>query len=306
MKRLTSLLAGVTLAMGLGPANGALQAYEDDDLDFHFRLVDGVLTPVVAVPGPTSLLNGDVLIASLEFLTSSIPGLITDTQELTGISVIQAVVANGNVSFQPYSGGYNAAVNAILGANTINVAGGGAGGGAMIAMWLDNSPNLDIGSELIVTDDGFSCGTIFDCLTQASDGTLYQVDGFVDGDNNYWNATALAPPSTILQRPGSTTQGLFNSGLSVLDAGISGATNAPVQDGDLGPVAVLLSGTLGGGGYTTFMNIAQRDSLVADGYVATSDFQMTKDLAEVPTPGVLALLGAGLLGFRLTGRRRHV
>jgi len=291
--------------MGLGPANGALQAYEDDDLDFHFRLVDGVLTPVVAVPGPTSLLNGDVLIASLEFLTSSIPGLITDTQELTGISVIQAVVANGNVSFQPYSGGYNAAVNAILGANTINLAGGGAGGGAMLAMWLDDSPNLDIASDLILTNGGFSCGTIFDCLTQASDGTLYQVDGF-DGGNNYWNALAIQPPSSILQQSGSTIQGFFNAGLSVLDAGISGATNAPVQIGDLGPVAVLLSGSLGGGGYTDFVNTAQRDSLVADGYVATSDFQMTKDTAAVPTPGVLALLGAGLLGFRLTGRRRHV
>lgn len=308
MKRILRPLTGAIIAAAMGTASAGIVTFQDDNLDFHLRVVDGVLVPVEADTRPTNdpdyvgsqLLPGDVLLAVLEYNTAG-GEAIGPNRELTGVAVIQASIDNGGFVFSPYEGGLNAAVNA-FGSVDINVTGGEAGGGAMLALWLDGTPDLNIDAGLVTEASGFTCNNLGECIDQATDGTVFQVDGFVDGDNNYWEAFGaplLADPSAVLQQPVADIEGFFNAGLSILDPGISGADGVQL-DGNLGPVDALLNGTVNGGGYSQWVNTAQRDSLVASGFVATTDTDLQK---SIPVPAPLALFGLGLLGFAFSKRR---
>jgi hypothetical protein len=304
MNKKLRVLTGAILAAAMGSTSAAIISFEDDDLDFHLRPdANGVLQPVAPdfVNG-TALLDNDVLIAVLEYNTANgVP--FEPGQELTGVAVIQAQVTGaGAFNFVPFAGGFNAAVNT-FGTNGIAVTEGQAGGGAMFALWLDPAPtDLDVDGSLVNTAGGFSCGTLGACLDQASNGVLFEVDGFEDGDNSYWTAlSTTADPTEILLGEVTDIFGFFNAGLSILDAAASGADTDEPFVGDLGPIDVLLSGTINGGGFNQWVNTAQRDTLVASGFVATTDNQLQK---SIPTPAPLAMLGAGLLGLRLARRRR--
>jgi hypothetical protein len=313
MKTLSITLASAALALAVAPASAVILSLEDDDLDFHLRY-DAVNDELVAA-SDTQILPGDVLLGVVEFPSTNIPGLVTDDRELTGITVFERTDDGQNpiaFEFSPYSRGMNAVLAQFAPGISVGTP-GDAGEGALIAMWLDNSPDLDIASSLVPTPGGFSCSTLAECVVQATDGTLFEVDGFT-GDlvggirqpafNEYWTALSVtANPQVILNGSTATTYGFFNAAMSVLDPAASGATGAPILTNLNGDgVAVLLTGSLlGGGPVSSWGNTAQRATLVADGFTATSDATLNK---EIPAPATLALLGAGLLGFQAS-RRRH-
>jgi hypothetical protein len=304
MNRLTTLAAGATLALALSPATAELLILQDDNIDFH---LDSDLNPRERA---TSIDLGDVLLGVLDFTTASQPGLIP---ELSGIAAFQAVGVQGPAFvFAPYENGLNDILATYWGGPgpAPTVTGGEAGGGAMLALFRDPIDDLKISSSDIQSGT-FSCSTATECVTQATNGVVFEVDGFT-GDlvggvrqpaaNEYWTALSQTPdPSVILDTATGVTQGFFNAGLSVLDPGTSGATNAPTQIGLQGPVPVLVTGGLLGGGFSQWADTTQRDSLVASGYTATSNTVLNKD---VPAPATLALIGAGLLGFYASRRRR--
>lgn len=306
MNRKLKLLTGAVLSAAVGTASAAIISFEDDDLDFHLRPdANGVLQPVTPLTANRNLVTGDVLIAVLEYNSrQGVP--YAPSQELTGIAVIEATQTATGYDFNPYSGGFNAAVNTFAG-NAVNVTGGQAGGGAMLSLWLDNSPELAISGDLVTTAGGFSCGALGACLDQASDGVIFEVDGFefdaagAQTDNALWTAlSTTSDTGTILNAPTSTIFGFFNAELSILDVGVSGADDNEPFAGTLGPIDVLLSGTIYGGGFNQWVNTGQRDTLVASGFVATTDNQLQK---SIPVPAPLALFGLGLLGFAFSKRR---
>jgi len=289
MNRKINLLAGAVLAASVGTASALPVTFQDDNLDFH---LDSNLLPT---SGP--LQDGDVLLAVLEY--NNFQGTpIGPDKELTGIAVIQASITPGGFSFTPYAGGLNSVPG-------VSVTGGAAGEGAMLALWEDTTPDLNVDASLVTTGTGLSCSTLAECITQATDGTLFLTAGFAAGDNSYWDAFGtplLANPDLVLLEPVADIEGFFNAGLSILDVGISGATDDERLSGDYGPVDLLLNGTVNGGGFDQWGNTTQRDSLVADGFVATTDTDMQID---IPSPAPLALMGlAGLLGFGGLKRRR--
>jgi hypothetical protein len=306
--------------------------FQDDNLDFALTVdttapgydvnlpSTWVLVPDTLGGGGDGQLDpGDVLVAVVEYNTSA--GVLIDTPtgslELTGVAVTQYVGTDpltGALNFQPYLGDINVQApggNFFLPWNSTPWDDSGNwNGDAMLALWLDSDPEMEIDAGLI--PDGLSCYTLSACVAQASDGHLWEVDGFgVDltgepGEDNYWYAVGtglLYDP--LLTSNVATIRGFFNAGLDILYNG----TGRPVFEngfiGDLGlPVDVLVEGTVNGGGYVGAPPPAALAPLVGDGYMATSDTDLAKLVPAVPAPATLALLGAGLMGFRVVRRKK--
>lgn len=320
-----------------------LWIFQDDSIDFVLR-DDGqgnFVTPPVTSGQP---LIGDILVSVFEMPSASAtpPGvsLIPPGKELTGVAVIQLAdtydpwgiglpknpALNPYWVFQPYTGGMNSVLS-LIGAGAPSVVGGNVGGGAMAAMWLNNSPSGSAGKNPGLTDRNLvldaadpdyglttNCSSLADCLKEASMGTLFQVDGMWGVDkndrsdpDNYWKSQALAaftPPITYDQ----VKYGAADTRFAVMAAGMSNLYNiadpAPVFFKDIQSgthcvgathadydncVQVTMSGDiLGGAG-------------LVNGAIARDDIDASK---LVPEPATLGLLGLGLLGLGLMRRRQ--
>jgi hypothetical protein len=298
--RVKAILAAVGLGLAAisAPAAAAIvwfppvTSFEDDDLDFLINNVGS----------PNTLDVGDTLVTVFEIqrtfgVFGGGPANIGPGQELTGIAAIDVVsaVPTGtpglfNYTFAPHAAGLNALLPVASA-----VPGGAAGGGAIAAAWLDNNPNLQLVPP--------NCATLADCTARASDGTLWQVDGFNGDPNEFWAATnARADLGAVRSLPASTKVATVNFGLNVLFNG-TGQNLGPqacaiCPPGGDNAIDVIGSGdVLGGQGLPA--------SLFATGAFARSDFDFQKATVSVPEPSVLALLATLFLGLGVTRRGRR-
>ncbi len=328
LKQLAAIIGlGLMGATATATAQEAsLWSFQDDSIDFILR-ENGSGGFDVITGGAVQ--QGDIFIGIFEMPTASAvpPGrsLIPDGKELTGVSVVQLVTADPMVNFwwefQPYTGGMNS-ILALAGHS--GVVGGGVGGGAVAAMWLNNSPAGLSGKDPNVTDRNLvfdaadpnypnsNCTSLADCLEEASLGSLFQVDGLW-GDNpgdrwdpdNRWIALAgsvdFPPPvsyDNVKNGAATTRFGSFSASLSNLFN-----VTQPVLFQDRGTGALCPGATLGDADNCVQVKVSG-DILggtgLENGAIARDDIDAQK---YVPEPATLGLLGLGLLGLGLMRRR---
>lgn len=266
--------------------------FQDDDVDWFIKGENNLLADTIEI--------GDSLISAIEIANTSgafgggPAGFGGD--ELTGIAAITVTgktsIGAGlfNYTFGP-SGDLNAYLSNPLPAGVDNTT-------AIVAMYLDSTPDLDL------TTGVTNCTDMADCIVKATDGTLFQVDGFgasvvgaelgIDPDQ-YWIVVGAPDSIAAIQALGATqTAGFFNFGGSIMYNGTGIANDSFTEQAcgvfcGGGMVDVLGSGNiLGGQG-------------LDNGAFARSDFDFQK---AVPEPATLALLGLGLLGMGASLRKR--
>jgi hypothetical protein len=292
-----SVAVGLAVAMTAGMATAApLPLYPDTLFQDDNR--DLLITDA---NGDGKLDVGDRLMAVFEinslenFTGTGTRDISTLGKELTGISVIEVksvtpiVPGFSRIEFGPSSVDW-----ATLGFGLpAGFGDGSAFGSAMVAMWVDTSPDLEL------TDQTVSCATVAGCVANAIDGDLYQVDGFADVDDQ-WFSLGATDVGGVAGLPAATKVALFNYALTTM---FNGTGYEILHDkvvpclvgfscaGD-GIVDMIGSGdVLGGSGLT-------------NGFQARSDFDFIKDVRPIPEPATLALLGIGLLGIGANLRKR--
>jgi len=321
-QKLSLAALGLSAVLAAGPAaaaiswnpNGIVTTFQDNDIDAIF---DSNLNPK---PGGL-IQENDVLVSVFEIDGAGGDPILPD--ELTGIlglqvaqiipnPVVPGLPETATILFQAYTGGLDALIG--LGTSGKTVAGGGAGGGAVAAMWLDPTPNLDIAADNLPIPPGtFSCSTLSDCIDQAVDGgdfagndNPWQVDGFAgDGDELWISTGAALDTSVVLLTLPASELGAVNGAMSILDNGtgqnlgqVSCVPFCGPGAGADGLIDVSIGGSIKGG-------LGLPPSLIDDGVVATSDFDFSKVAVGVPEPSTLALLAAGFLSIGVAQQRRR-
>lgn len=281
--------AGLALALTSGTASALvlytpITGFEDDDLDW---VVDNNQNGILDV--------GDRLISVIEFgKTFGIPsGGPTDIvgEELTGVAdiTIASKLSTGGGSFF-----YTFAPSGAAGVLS------GQPAGAMIALYLDGTPDLDVVNG--------NCGLQAACLAAASNGNLWAVAGIngTDADAIWYGSTgspAIAAPSDIIANfddaAPTTKLGTFNVGLQIL---LNNTGYILIeQDCTPGACTGLGDGKIGVIGSGDFLGGQFLSAQGSDAHARSdADFQ----IARIPEPGALALLGIALVGAASVARRR--
>lgn len=274
---------GVAFALGSGSASAAVQfffpitGFQDDDLEYHIDTnnngvldVGDRLRGILEIPETYGVFGG----GPASILPHELTGIFDIT--VTG-KVPTSTPGLFNFSFGPTA---SFAAEFGLPAN------------AMVALYLDSSPDLTIVPP--------NCASIAACEALATDGMLWAVAGFGDADDQWIALNAADNIATVQAGAASTVFGTVNFALSVL-LNNTGVVILP-QELDcfpFGPFAcagdgktqVIGSGNiLGGRGLT-------------NGYQIRSDFDFQ---LQVPEPGTLALMGIALLGLGGVLRKRAV
>jgi hypothetical protein len=300
LKRLAlGLAAALTLASVGAQAQDVLR-FQDDDVDFLFN-ADGTAKT------SGTLVVGDVLVSVFEIPSFSINGVpsLPAGQELTGLAVTQiaSIAPNGSnfdVTFQPYTGGFNFF-------SPTDVAGGGAGEGAIVGMWLNSTADFNLLLDF-ANNPATNCTSYLQCATEATTGSLFQIDGFFGDADEYWTALVLGANTVEAFRAagGATPKATFDAAL-VTTFNATGPiifqdieTGAPCPAGSTAADGCIagphITGPVTGGA-------GLGAGILADGAFARSDIDAVK-LSQVPEPGTLTLMGLGLIGLAFTRRRR--
>ena len=281
--------AAFSLPPGIGTTAGA-QA-EDNDLDF---LVDNDENGLIS--------QGDQLVAPYEFA-----------------AINDILAANGTTATQPL----NQDIDELVGVATLtvsNVATDGAGDVTRVDFTgnADGTPALQVYSVDSVGDVNLdigsyaNCTDLLSCTAAATDGAHWADFDFADGDDEWFFSPVTGfgsiadDPSAIAGLGASTKFGAANFALSLTNNSSSftfvdqyiGCASVPdgvFQCADDGLTTLVGSADiLGGNGLP--------DSILESGGFARTDTDV--QVNTVPEPGVVALLGMGLLGMGLGGLRR--
>lgn len=310
LKKLAAAL-GVALPLSLAAltahAASTVMSFEDDNVDFLITIqrdANGVIT------GWTPKLSGnfavgDVMLSVFEIGVHRIGNDVvvpSGTRELTGIAAVEiGAIGNPGVGQVIDFRAAKDVLSFFLGVNP-NILSSSA-----VAMYMGSTVpfNLDLNFS---SNPATNCLGLADCVAKASDGTLYQVDGFSGDPDEYWQAVVTnaggSDPSLVAGISGATGVANFNAAVTTtynLAGPVVGQNKFTGAECDnaVDPnciVGLTITGPLTGG-------LGLNGTSRADGAFARSDFDGAKRLL-IPEPGTLALTGLSLLG--LAGIRRRL
>ena len=294
IKKLVKALSAIGFGLALaGPAAAAVTFYfpftvlHDDDLDF---VVDN---QAAGTPGAGVLSTGDRLVSVIEFQDSrgttsgQGPSTFQPGFELTAIAditILTTLVVGGVTTF-------------VFGPSGAAGVLAGFAAGTTVAIWTDPTPDLDVANS--------NCGTRAQCLALAglggTDGSaLWATIGFFGDPDSLWVSSPTTTGATISAvQAGAASQSFgtfnFSQSIGVNNTGVlfglqsCGAFCAPGGDGK---VQVVGNGQILGG-----------QGLTATQWTARS--KADAQLAPLPEPGSLVLLGAALAAAGAIRRRKQ-